>query len=327
MPNSLPFENIRREILVKKESETDPSLGQDFNNRPVSELIEYGIVNINKPDGPTSHQVSDYVQRILGIKKAGHAGTLDPAVTGVLPIALGRATRIVQALLPAGKEYVCVMHIHNEVPEKETRKVLNEFIGTITQLPPIKSAVVRQERERNIYYIDVLEIEDKDVLFKVGCQAGTYIRKLCHDIGLKLGTGAHMAELRRTKAGCFDESTLVSLQELSDAYHYWKQDGNEKFIRKAIQPIENAVRHLPEIWAHDSAIESLTHGRDLGIPGISKLNSGIEKENFVAVFSLKDELIAIGNALMSSDEIIKNEKGIAVNVHKVFMKEGMYKLA
>lgn len=321
----LPFENQNREIIVKKESDTDPSRGQDPKNRPVSELIEFGIVNIDKPSGPTSHQVSDYVQRILHIKKAGHSGTLDPAVTGVLPVALGRATRIVQTLLPAGKEYICIMHIHQELPEEKVKKVLNEFIGTITQLPPIKSAVKREERERNIYYLDVLEIEGKDVLFRVGCQAGTYIRKLCHDIGQKLGVGAHMAELRRAKAGCFDESTLVQLQELLDAHYYWKEEGNEKFIRKVIQPVENAIAHLPKIWVHDSAIESLTHGRDLAIPGISKFHTGIDEGGIVGIMTLKNELVAIGNALMDSDAISKNEKGIAAKTHKVFMKEGLYK--
>jgi H/ACA ribonucleoprotein complex subunit 4 len=217
------------------------------------------------------------------------------------------------------------MHIHDEVAEEKVRKVLKDFIGTIIQLPPIKSAVKREERERNIYYIDVLEIEGKDVLFKVGCQAGTYIRKLCHDIGVALGCGAHMAELRRTKAGCFDESTLSRMQDLADAYYYWKEEGNDKFLRKIIKPIENAILHVSKVWVVDSAIESLTHGRDLAIPGISKFNTGIVEGDIVAIMTLKDEFVGIGNALMTSDDIKKSEKGIAVKTHKVFMKEGLYK--
>ena len=322
--NELPFEKLEREILIKKESITDPNLGEDPKKRPVSELIEYGVVNIDKPKGPTSHQVSDYVQRILHIKKAGHSGTLDPGVTGVLAIALGKATRIVQTLLPAGKEYVCIMHIHKDVEEKKIRKVFKQFTGKIKQMPPIKSAVKRQERERNIYYLEILEIEGKDVLYKVGCQAGTDIRKLCHDMGRKLGTGAHMASLRRTKAGCFDESTLTTLQELSDAYHYWKEENEERFIRKVIQPIENAVNHLPKVWVQDSTIESLTHGRDLAVPGINKLHNDINPNDLVAIMSLKEELVAIGTAVMTSLSMCKKNKGIAVNVNKVFMKEGLY---
>lgn len=175
----LPFENIKREILIKKQTETNPNYGCEPEKRAVETLINYGIVNIDKPKGPTSHQVSDYVKRVLGLDKAGHSGTLDPAVTGVLPVALGKATRIVQTLLPAGKEYVALMHIHKDVGEDKVKEAFVKFTGKIKQIPPIKSSVRRRERERNIYYIKLLEIDEKDVLFIVGCEAGTYIRKLC----------------------------------------------------------------------------------------------------------------------------------------------------
>ncbi len=323
--NKLPFEKVEREILVRKKAETNPNLGIDPNKRIVKELINYGIVNIDKPKGPTSHQVSDFVQKIFGIKKAGHSGTLDPGVTGVLPVALGKATRIVQILLKAGKEYVALMHLHKEVPEEEIKNIFNEFKGKIKQKPPIKSSVKRVVREREIYYIDVLEIDEKDVLFMIGCQAGTYIRKLCHDIGKKLGSGAHMAELRRTKAGCFDESTSFTLYDLTDAYWYYKNEGKEKFIRKIIQPIENAVEHLPKVWVLDTTVESLCHGIDLKIPGISKVESTIEKDDKVAIMTLKNELVALGTARLKSVEMIK-DKGLAVVTEKVFMEPGTYKI-
>lgn len=318
------FYNKQRNILFKKEAVSDPNLGHDPKKRPINELIQYGIINIDKPKCPTSHQVSDYLQRILNISKAGHAGTLDPAVTGVLPIALGRATRIVQTMLPAGKEYVGIMHVHNDIEEKKLRQVFKDFTGIITQKPPIKSAVKRQERERNIYYLEILEIEGRDILFKVGCQAGTYIRKLVHDMGSRLASGAHMAELRRTIAGCFDESTLVTLQDVADAFYYWKEEGNEKYIRAVIQPVENAVEHLPKVWALDSSVNPLCHGRPLAAPGISKLHDEINPDDLIAVMTLKDELIAIGNAKMTSIAMLEKNYGIAVNVHKVFMKEGIY---
>jgi len=176
---NLPFEKIERKILTKKKVETSPKFGAYPDRRPAEELINYGIVNIDKPKGPTSHQVSAYVQQILKIGKSGHSGTLDPKVTGVLAIALGRATRVSQYLLKAGKEYVAIMHLHKEVKEDKIKKVCKEFVGKIKQLPPIKSAIKRQVRERKIYYLEILEIKEKDVLFRVGCQAGTYIRKLC----------------------------------------------------------------------------------------------------------------------------------------------------
>lgn len=316
--DKLPFEKIEREIIVRKEAETDPNYGCAPEERPTEQIISYGIVNIDKPKGPTSHQVSAYVQEILGIEKTGHSGTLDPAVTGLLPVALGRATRVVQILLTAGKEYIALMHLHKDVSEEDVKKMFEEFTGKIKQIPPIKSSVKRREREREIYYIEFLEMEEKDVLFIVGCQAGTYIRKLIHDIGKKLGVGAHMVELRRTKAGPFKEDTLVTLQDLADAYHYWKKEKNEERLRKMIQPVENAVSHLPKVWILDSAVNSLCHGANLNTPGIAKLNSEIKKEEIIAVLTLKDELICLGTAKINSKEMLK-EKGIAVKTEKVFM--------
>lgn len=326
MNNLLPFEQIQRKVLIRKEAETSGQYGCIPEQRKTEEIINYGVVNIDKPKGPTSHQVSDYVQKILHISKSGHSGTLDPAVTGVLPMALGNATRVVEALLKAGKEYVAVMHLHKEVEEAKLRKTCDSFIGKIQQLPPIKSAVKRQLRTRSVYYLEIMEIDNKDVLFRVGTEAGTYIRKLIHDIGKKLGTGAHMAELRRTKAGPFDESTLFTLQDLADAHHYWKEEGNEKFIRKAIQPVENAVAHLPKVWVFDTTVDSLCHGIGLKIPGISKVNSNIEKDDNVAIMTLKNELVALGSAVAASEQIIKEQRGIAVKTHKVFMKPDTYKI-
>lgn len=320
----LPFEKIKRTILVKKNAETSEKFGKYPDKRTAEELINYGIINIDKPEGPTSHQVSAYVQKILHIKKSGHSGTLDPKVTGCLPVATGIATRIVQALLPSGKEYVCLMHLHKDVEEYELRKAISSFIGKIKQLPPIKSAVKRQWRFRKIYYIDILDINKKDVLFKVGCQAGTYIRKLVHDIGQTLGVGAHMAELRRTKAGPFDESSLITLQDLTDAYYYWKEENNEKYLRHCIKPIEYGVSHIPKIWIFDTTVDSLCHGINLKVPGISKVESDIQIDDMVAIMTLKEELVAIGVAKMISNDIIKQERGVAVIINKVFMEPKTY---
>src|SRR3989344_7827682 len=325
MQNKLPFEKIERKILIRKEAETNSNLGCPPEERKTEEIVNYGIVNIDKPKGPTSHQVSDYVQKILSIDKSGHSGTLDPAVTGVLPVALGRATKIVQGLLTAGKEYVAIMHLHKEVDENILREIISRnFIGKIQQMPPLKSSVKRQLRTREVYYFDILEIDGKDVLFKVGTEAGTYIRKLIHDIGQKLKTGAHMAELRRTKVASFDESTLFTLQELIDSYHYWKEEQNEKFIRKAIQPLEAGANHLPKAWVFDTTVESLCHGSDLKVPGIGKVNDKINKDDIVAIMTLKNELVAIGTAQMNSTEMT-GEKGVAVRTEKVFMNPGTYR--
>ena len=319
----LPFENIKRKVIVRKKTITSTKFGKLPKDRTVEEHINLGIVNIDKPAGPTSHQVSAYVQKILNIKKSGHSGTLDPNVTGVLPVGLQKSTKIIQTLLKAGKEYVCVMHLHKKVPEYKLYKIFEKFTGKIKQLPPIKSSVKRQLRERTIYYIKILDIIDQDVLFQVGCQAGTYIRKLVHDMGQELKVGAHMAELRRTKAGPFTENTLFTLQDLTDAYYYYKKYGKEKFIRQVIQPVENAVSHLPKIWVMDTTVDSLCHGASLKIPGISKLESGIEKKDLVAIYTLKNELICYGEAVLSSEEM-SAERGLAVKSGKVVMEPGVY---
>ncbi|MBT7903622.1 RNA-guided pseudouridylation complex pseudouridine synthase subunit Cbf5 [Candidatus Woesearchaeota archaeon] len=320
----LPFEKIDRVVLVKRSAETDSKYGCDPNKRSTEELIQTGIVNVDKNSGPTSHQVSSYVQKILHINKSGHSGTLDPKVTGVLPVALGKSTKVVQALINAGKEYVCLMHIHKEFSEPDIRKAMSKFIGKIKQLPPIKSAVKRQWRYRKIYYIDILEIKDRDVLFRVGCQAGTYIRKLCTDIGAKLGCGAHMAELRRSKAGPFREPTCASLIDLQDAFAFYKEDGNDKWLRKLIQPIEAAVDHLPKVWVFDTTVDTLAHGADLNCPGISQVESEIQAEELVAVMTLKNELVMIGTAHMISSEMIKHKRGLAVKPARVIISTGVY---
>ncbi|MFC1742333.1 RNA-guided pseudouridylation complex pseudouridine synthase subunit Cbf5 [Nanoarchaeota archaeon] len=322
--NLLPFEKAGRKILIKRASETSEKYGCDPSKRSTEELLDLGIINIDKPKGPTSHQVSAYVQKILGVKKGGHSGTLDPKVTGVLPTAVGKGTRVVQALLVAGKEYVCVMHLHKEVEEKKVRDVMTDFVGKITQLPPIKSAVKRQVRSRKVYYIDILDILGQDVMFVVGCQAGTYIRKLCHDIGQSLKCGAHMAELRRSKAGPFKEDTLVTLHDLTDAFWHYKNEGNEKYIRHVIQPVENGVAHLGKAWVMDSTVDTLCHGADLCVPGIAKIHSEIEEGAPIAIMTLKEELVALGEAKMTSKEMMKQNKGIAVKTRKVFMEPATY---
>tara|TARA_Y100000310_G_C20679477_1_gene815055 strand:+ start:1908 stop:2558 length:651 start_codon:yes stop_codon:yes gene_type:complete len=216
------------------------------------------------------------------------------------------------------------MHLHKEVDKETIKKTLNEFVGDIEQLPPIKSAVKRQLRTRTIYYVEILEIKGQDVLFKIGCQAGTYIRKYVHDLGQKLKVGAHMAQLRRTKAGPFDESTLHTLQDLEDAFYFYKHDNNDKFLRKIIQPVESAIQHLPKVWVFDSTIPSLTHGINLKVPGISKLNQGIEKRSLVAIMSLKDELVALGTSRMDSNDMLK-DKGVAIDTNKVFLRSNYEK--
>jgi len=325
----LPFEEEERRVIVKRESPTSEKYGKRPEQRTIAELLDFGIIPLDKPSGPSSHQVSAYVQKILKIGKAGHSGTLDPKVTGVLPVALGRATRVVQGLLTAGKEYVTLMHLHKPLEEYKVRQLLAKFQGKITQLPPVKSAVKRQERERTVYYIEFLDMIGQDVLFVAGTQAGTYIRKLCHDMGLAVKyegkpVGAHMDELRRSKAGPFNEKDgLVTLHDLADAYHYWKEEKKEEPLRKLVLPGEAGLSHLKKIWVLDSAVQSLCQGVQLKVPGIAKLHDNITAGDVVAVMTLKDEAVLVGEARLSSKEML-GSKGVAVRSQQVFMLPGTY---
>lgn len=316
--------DIKRKTLIKVDISGDSDYGKRPKERTIDELLNLGIINIDKPSNPTSHEVVAWVKRILKIPKAGHGGTLDPKVTGCLPTALGKSTRAVQALLPAGKEYVTVVHLHGDVEKDKVKIALNEFIGKIYQVPPQRSSVKRRLRVRNIYYIDFLQQEGRDVLFRVGCQAGTYIRKLAHDLGLVLGVGAQMRELRRTRSGPFGEDTLVTLHELTDACYYFYEENNPNPLKKLIQPIENAFDHLPFIVIRDSAIDAICHGASLMVPGVVKLSDNIKMNDLIVIKSIKGEAIALASALLTSKDIMEKKNGVCCSLRSVIMIPGTY---
>ncbi len=313
----------KRRRLIKAEAETNPNYGKPPSRRSVEELIENGVAIVDKPAGPTSHQVSAWVRDIFGVEKAGHGGTLDPNVTGVLPVALSNATKAIGLLHSAGKEYVAVMRLHGDAREDEIRKACSRFVGKIRQTPPKEAAVKRVEREREIYYLDILEIKGRDVLFRVGCEGGTYIRVLCEDIGKEIGCGAHMHELRRTRSGIFEEKDVHTLHDILDAYIFWKEDGDEE-IKNIIRPMEDLLSHLPTVVVRDSAVDAICHGASLALPGVLQVDTGIEKDTIVAVKTLKGEGVAIGTALMSTREMMERDAGIAVNTTRVLMRKGTY---
>ncbi len=315
----------KRNFKIKAEDQTDFKYGKAPEERTIKEHLKLGIINLDKPSGPTSHEVASWVKKVLELDKTGHGGTLDPKVTGILPIALEKGTKVLQSLLLAGKEYVCLMRMHQEVPAGKIEEVCKDFEGDIYQRPPIRSSVKRRLRIRTVYYLKLLEIDNNKVLFRVGCQAGTYIRKICSDIGEALQVGAHMAELRRTRTACFKEDeTLVTLHDIKDAYVFWKEDGDEKYLRQFIQPIEKAIEHLPKVVIRDSAIDAICHGASLASPGILKIETGMKKDDLVGVISLKGELIALGRALKTTNEILNTAHGIVIKIEKVIMDKGTY---
>ncbi|HMK94658.1 MAG TPA: RNA-guided pseudouridylation complex pseudouridine synthase subunit Cbf5 [Candidatus Limnocylindrales bacterium] len=326
MPKTTPPWKIKRELLTKAQDSTNPKYGHKPSERPAEDYIKYGTINLDKPAGPTSHEVAAWVKKIMKLKNIGHGGTLDPKVTGVLPITLEDATKVVSAFLYSGKEYVCVMKLHGDAQEALVRQVLAEFEDEIYQRPPLRSSVKRQLRTRRIYYIDYLECDGRNVLFIVGCEAGTYIRKLCFDVGEILGVGAHMQELRRTRSGPFTEndSSSVTLHDVAYWFGEWEQNKDEAVLHRFIVPMEEALALLPKVIVRDSAVDALCHGANLTAPGVLQVESGIKSDAILAVFTLKGEAVALGKALVSTEEMLDLRHGSVAELQRVLMERGTY---
>jgi len=311
-------------MLIKDDGETDPKFGKPPEDRTLPELMDNGIIILDKPSGPTSHQVTAWVRQIFGLKKVGHGGTLDPKVTGVLPLALENSTKAMKLFLESNKEYIGVMRFHQDVDKDKVNETIQEFTGEIYQIPPVRSAVKRQLRTRTIYEFELIEIENRDVLIRVSCDAGTYIRTLVNDIGTVTGAGAHMRELRRTRSGQFREKDAVTLHDIKDAFVYWQEDEDESQLRDIILPLEKALDPIPKLIIRDSAVGAICHGASLAIPGILQLDQNIKPSKRVAIMTLKGEAIAIGKALVNSERIMEKKDGLAAEIERVIMPIGVY---
>jgi H/ACA ribonucleoprotein complex subunit 4 len=320
----IPPWEVEWDVHIRAEEETDPNLGCPPEERALNEYIKYGIIVVDKPPRPTSHEIVAWVKRLLELDRAGHGGTLDPNVTGVLPIGLQESTKVVQALLESGKEYVCLMRTHREEEESRVKEVLGLFEGEIYQRPPVRSSVKRRLRTRVIYVIDFHEGDGRNWLFTVACQSGTYIRKLCYDAGELLGYGAHMHELRRTRSGPYTEDDLVSMFDLVEAIDSLKEEEDEGALRRVIRPVESALSLLPKIWIRDSTVEAVCSGAALAMPGILRLESGVSEGSMVAVMSLKGEGVALMKTRTSLKDILNSERGIAAVPVRVLMARGTY---
>ena len=256
--------------------------------KSIQELLEFGIINIDKSSGPTSFNVSDFIKQKLNLRKTSHLGTLDPKVTGVLPVALNRACKLTGYFLGEDKEYVGIMRIHEEVSLEKINKVIKEkFLGTINQLPPVKSRVKRVEREREIISFVLLEKKDKDILFQVECQGGTYIRKLIDDLGKELGIGAHMLELRRIRAGIFKEDDpiypTINLYDFEKAVEEYEK-GNEELLRKIIIPGEIVSEVYTLVLISADNIKNILTGKSIAFKDLIDAQK-FEKGKIISVFS------------------------------------------
>lgn len=308
---------------TREESETDPKFGCIPEKRSVEDLLEKGFVIVDKPFGPTSNQVSYWLKEELNLKKAGHFGTLDPNATGILPVGLNSGTRINPALAESDKEYIFEIDMNEERPEKEIRNALQRFEGVNTQTPPEKSAVKKEERERQVYEIEFIEKDGKKALGRVKCESGFYVRVLVDQLAEELGVDAEMIELRRTVQGHLTEDDTNTLQEIVDAYHFYKKEDDKEELKEVLNPIENALGGIKKVAIKDSAVNAVANGSDLGASGISKLQGGITEGEMIALTTLKGELIALGEASMNSEEMYDSE-GKAASPENVYMDPEVY---
>ena len=244
-----------------------PPLRAPPDDRDPDSLLSFGVVNLDNPPGPSAHQVAAWVRDMVDADRVAHAGTLDPKVTGCLPILLDDAARMAQVFDDAVKEYVAVLELPG-TPPADLHDVVAEFEGEIYQKPPKKSAVVRRLRTRTIHDLDVVEVDGRQVLLRVRCASGTYVGKLCHDVGLALGTGAHMGHLRRTATATFDDGALVTLQDLADGVAWWREDGDDGPLRDVVAPAERALRDVPRVTIAPSAAREVADGAPVYAPGV-----------------------------------------------------------
>jgi H/ACA ribonucleoprotein complex subunit 4 len=242
----------------------------------------------------------------------------------MLVVALDSGTRALDLVREAGKEYVTELVLHRDIEKGRLRGTLKRFVGDVIQMPPKKSAVKRVLRTRKVYSIDLLEHHGRLALIRVHCEAGTYIRSLCHDIGLALGTGAHMGDLRRTRVGPFQEEDMVTLQDLRDAAEWLKGDGEEEEMRRVVRPMEELLAGLPRIVVRDSAVDALCHGAPLAVAGVLEVEATAMKGRHVAVFTGKGEAVGYGHATMTAEEMVDVKEGIAAELARVFMREDTY---
>jgi len=280
--------------------------------RDLDALLAFGVVNLDKPPGPSAHQVAGWVRDLADVDRAAHAGTLDPKVTGCLPTMLGDATRLAPVFLEGRKEYVAVLECHGR-PPADLEATVAEFEGEIYQKPPRKSAVARRLRTRTIHDLDVLETRDRQVLLRIECASGTYVRKLCHDLGLALGIGAHMGALRRTATDPFDDGDLVTLHDLADTLAF-ADEGDEGPIRQVVAPAERVLAELPAVTIAPSAAEQVATGAPVYAPGVIEAEPA-DRDALVACFTPNGAAVCLGRLVgdPAADE------GVVVDLERVLV--------
>ncbi|KAH7101679.1 putative rRNA pseudouridine synthase [Auriculariales sp. MPI-PUGE-AT-0066] len=315
-------------LLVRTAHFTPIPHGCSPLKRDIKSYIKSGVINLDKPSNPSSHEVVAWLRRILRVDKTGHSGTLDPKVTGCLIVCIDRATRLVKSQQGAGKEYVCVLRLHSALPDPlSLPRALETLTGALFQRPPLISAVKRQLRVRTIYQSTLLEFDnDRNLaVFHVKCEAGTYIRTLCVHLGLLLGVGGHMQELRRVRSGAMSENDeMVTMHDVLDAQWTYDNTRDETYLRRVIKPLESLLVGYKRIVVKDSAVNAVCYGAKLMIPGLLRYEADIELHEEIVLMTTKGEAIALAIAQMTTVELATCSHGVVARVKRCIMERDTY---
>ncbi|KAJ1663014.1 centromere/microtubule-binding protein cbf5 [Coemansia sp. RSA 1813] len=303
-------------------------MGSTPLKRDLQNYLQYGVINLDKPANPSSHEVVAWIRRILRVEKTGHSGTLDPKVTGCLIVCIDRATRLVKSQQGAGKEYVCIVRLHDAIEnEAAMAKAVETLTGALFQRPPLISAVKRQLRVRTIYESKMIEFDNDRHLgvFWASCEAGTYMRTLCVHLGLLLGVGGHMQELRRVRSGAVTENdNLVTMHDVLDAQWLYDNTKDESYLRRIVRPLEWLLTGYKRVVVKDSSINAICYGAKLMVPGLLRFEDGIEINDEVVLMTTKGEAIAIALAQMTTAVMATCDHGVVAKIKRVIMERDTY---
>lgn len=309
---------------LEKEAQSDPAFGSHPDERSLEQRLASGFILIDKPAGPTSHQLAAWARELLGLERLGHGGTLDPFATGVLPLMAGRCMKITNKILKHRKSYIAVFRFKSIPNEAELRGVMASLTGRIYNVPPEVSAVKVQVRTRKIYNFDLLDTDGDDAIARITCEAGTYIRTIARDMGLLLNTPVDLKELRRETSGMFHLEQCITMDQLADAVWLWKECGDETALKAVVHPIEKLLVDVPRCEVKDSAVAALAYGAPLLRPGLVSLPENISKGTELLVTSLKGEAVGFVKLKADANDIVNMDEGEVARPSMVLMDTEVY---
>lgn len=311
-------------IILDSQAETDPSIGKIPDQRTVEERLNSGFILLDKPAGPSSHQVASWARDLFGLERLGHGGTLDPFATGVLPLMAGKSMKLTKKILTHNKTYICVFRFGQEPETEALEKVIKSMTGRIFNVPPEISAVKIQVRSRRIFRFENLDFKNSQMVARIECEAGTYIRTMARDMGLLLNMKVELKELRRETSGIFSLTDCVTLQQLADAHWLWQEHDQPEALLRIIQPVEKLLLDYPSTTVKDSAAAALAHGAPLLRPGVVDIDAGISEGRDIVVNTMKGETVGLVKLTVNSDSVKEMENGEIARPSMVLLDQDLY---